>query len=208
MKVRIRQAVTADVPALRALIDASVRGLQARDYSPAQIEGALGTVYGVDTQLIADGTYFVAEAVAEGESVSDTGAAGVPAAEANAASQFNARGRDWVIAGCGGWSKRKTLYGADHCAGREDTLLDPQEDAAKIRAFFIHPAWARRGIGSLILEASETAARSAGFTRLEMGATLTGVPFYSTRGYLALERIEVQLVNGASMPVVRMGKQI
>jgi GNAT superfamily N-acetyltransferase len=206
MDVRIRQAVPTDIPALRALIDASVRKLQARDYSIAQIEGALGTVYGVDTQLIADGTYFVAEAMTE--SVADTGAADVAAAKANPASQFNARRHDWVIAGCGGWSKRKTLYGADHCAGREDTLLDPQEDAAKIRAFFIHPAWARRGIGSLILEACETAARSAGFTRLEMGATLTGVPFYSTRGYVALERIEVPLENGASMPIVRMGKQI
>jgi GNAT superfamily N-acetyltransferase len=206
MKVRIRQAVPTDIPALRALIDASVRGLQARDYSPAQIEGALGTVYGVDTQLIADGTYFVAEAVAE--SVADTGAADALAAQTNPAVQFNARPHDWVVAGCGGWSKRKTLYGADHCTGREDELLDPQKDAARIRAFFIHPAWARRGIGSLILEACETAARSAGFTRLEMGATLTGVPFYSTRGYLALERIEVPLENGASMPIVRMGKQI
>jgi GNAT superfamily N-acetyltransferase len=207
MNVRIRQAVSMDIPALRALIDASVRRLQARDYSPAQIEGALGTVYGVDTQLIADGTYFVAE-VLPAEAKGQPGAADVAAAKANAASQSNARRHDWVIAGCGGWSKRKTLYGSDHCAGREDELLDPQKDAAKIRAFFIHPDWPRRGIGSLILEASETAARSAGFTRLEMGATLTGVPFYSTRGYLALERIEVQLQNGASMPVVRMGKQI
>jgi GNAT superfamily N-acetyltransferase len=206
MNVRIRQAVSIDIPALRALIDASVRGLQAQDYSASQIEGALGTVYGVDTQLIADGTYFVAEAVAE--TVAEPGAADLRAAETNPAAQFNAGPHDWVIAGCGGWSKRKTLFGSDHFAGREDELLDPQKDAAKIRAFFVHPAWARRGIGSLILEACETAARSAGFTRLEMGATLTGVPFYSTRGYVALERIEVPLQNGASMPIVRMGKQI
>jgi GNAT superfamily N-acetyltransferase len=187
VNVRIRQAVTADIPALRALIDASVRGLQARDYSPAQIENALATVYGVDTQLIADGTYLVAEVL-------------------NAETKTERSGP--VIAGCGGWSKRKTLYGADHCAGREDELLDPKKDAARIRAFFIHPDWARRGIGSLILEACETAARSAGFTRLEMGATLTGVPFYSTRGYVALERLEVPLEHGASMLIVRMAKQI
>ena len=89
-----------------------------------------------------------------------------------------------VIAGCGGWSKRKTLYGGDHCAGREDALLDPRHDAAKIRAFFVHPAWARRGLGSRILEVCEAAAASAGFRRLEMGATLTGVPLYLARGYV------------------------
>lgn len=187
MDVRIRQAVPNDIPVLRALIDASVRGLQARDYTPAQIESALATVYGVDTQLIADGTYFAAETDAAGAK---------PGAQKPA------------ITGCGGWSKRKTLYGADHCAGREDALLDPEHDAAKIRAFFVHPDWARRGIGSMILEACETAARAAGFTRLEMGATLTGVPFYQAKGYVALEPLEVPLENGASMPIVRMAKRI
>src|SRR5579863_4695634 len=137
MKVSIRKAIPADVPILRELIDASVRGLQAGDYTPTQIESALATVFGVDSQLIADGTYFVADAQ-QHESV--------------------------TIAGCGGWSKRKTLYGSDHWTGREDELLDPRVDAAKIRAFFVHPAWARRGIGSRILEACEIAASSAGFT--------------------------------------------
>ncbi len=185
MDLRLRQAVPADIPALRALIDASVRGLQAQDYTPAQIEGALATVYGVDTQLIADGTYLVAEVfLHEGA---------IP-------------GQQPVIAGCGGWSMRKTLYGADHCAGREDSLLDPQTDAAKIRAFFVHPKWARQGVGSVILEACESAARNAGFRRLEMGATLTGVPFYRSKGYAELERIDVPLGNGATMPIVRMGK--
>jgi N-acetylglutamate synthase-like GNAT family acetyltransferase len=178
----IRQATTGDIPRLRELIAASVRRLQAKDYTPGQIEGALASVYGVDTQLIADGSYFVAEVLtAEGEP---------------------------VIVGCGGWSKRKTLYGADHCAGREDSLLDPRTEAAKIRAFFIHPDWARRGIASSILEACEAAARNAGFTRLEMGATLTGVPFYRAKGYVELQRIEVPLESGASMPIVRMGKEI
>lgn len=185
MNFHLRPAVSADIPVLRALIDASVRGLQAQDYSPTQLESALQTVYGVDTQLIADGTYYVVEARSAEAAKSQT-----------------------VVVGCGGWSKRKTLYGGDQYAGREDLLLDPLQDAAKIRAFFIHPAWARRGIGSLILEACEDAARSAGFRRLEMGATLTGVPFYQAKGYVALEHLEVPLANGESLPIVRMAKQV
>jgi GNAT superfamily N-acetyltransferase len=177
MDLTLRQAVAADIPALRVLIDASVRGLQAADYTPAQIEGALQSVYGVDSQLIADGTYFVVEAEA-------------------------------AIVGCGGWSKRKTLFGGDRWSGREDALLIPQQDAAKIRAFFVDPRWVRRGIGSVILEACEKAAAAAGFTRFEMGATLTGVPLYSARGYVALENIEAPLANGESLMVVRMEKRI
>ena len=184
--------MSADVPVLRALIDASVRGLQAQDYTPSQIESALATVYGVDTQLIADETYFVGEA---GPSVG----AG--------ASAVQEHGPDPVIVGCGGWSKRKTLYGGDQWAGREAALLDPQQDAAKIRAFFVHPAWARRGIGSMILEACENAALAAGFTRFEMGATLTGVQLYQARGYVALENLEVPLANGESLSIVRMEKR-
>ena len=145
--------------------------------SPGQIEGALETVYGVDSQLIADGTYFVVEA-------------------------------EKIIAGCGGWSKHKTLFGGDRWTAREDSLLDPRHDAAKIRAFFVHPDWVRRGIGSMILEACEKAATAAGFTRLEMGATLTGVPLYSARGYGALETLDVPLQNGESIRVVRMQKRV
>jgi len=188
MSIRIRPAVSADIAVLRELIDASVRGLQSHDYTPAQIEGALATVYGVDTQLISDGTYFVAE-ISAVTNVQET--AEVP-----------------VIVGCGGWSKRKTLYGGDQWTAREAALLDPKNDAAKIRAFFIHPSWARRGIGSLILEACENAAVAAGFTRFEMGATLTGVPLYQVRGYVALENLEVPLGNGESLPIVRMEKRI
>jgi GNAT superfamily N-acetyltransferase len=113
-----------------------------------------------------------------------------------------------VLAGCGGWSKRKTLYGSDHCAGREDALLDPDHDAAKIRAFFVHPDWARRGVGSRILEVCETAAVAAGFRRLEMGATLTGVPLYLARGYVEEEHREVPLRPGVSLPIVRMVKRL
>ncbi len=172
----IRIAQEADVPALERLIDASVRGLQAEDYSPAQIDAALRKVFGVDSQLIADGTYLAVEN-AEGE-----------------------------IVGCGGWSKRKTLYGGDVWVAREDSLLDPAKDAAKIRAFFVHPAWARRGIGSLILEACEQAATVAGFTRFEMGATLTGVPLYRARGYTELEPLAVPIGDGLTLPIVRMEK--
>ena len=111
------------------------------------------------------------------------------------------------IVACGGWSKRKTLYGGDQYAGREDSLLDPSRDAAKIRAFFVHPDWARRGIGSLILEACENAAVEAGFTRLEMGATLSGVAFYRAKGYARL-RTRSPLGNGEALPIVKMAKEI
>jgi GNAT superfamily N-acetyltransferase len=175
--ILLRLAVPSDVPVLRTLIDLSVRGLQARDYTQAQIDSALKSVYGVDSQLIADGTYFVAEAHGS-------------------------------VVGCGGWSKRKTLYGGDQWTGREPEPLDPQHDAAKIRAFFVHPAWARRGIGSMILEACEKAAVDAGFHRLEMGATLSGIPLYEAYGYVALERLEVPLADGLSLGIVRMAKEI
>src|SRR5580704_9055926 len=181
MSIHLRKATTADIPRLREVIEASVRGLQAEDYSPAQIEGALRSVYGVDSQLIADGTYLVAEVTES------------PKPE---------------IIACGGWSKRKTLYGGDQFAGREDSLLDPANDAAKIRAFFVHPAWARRGIGGMILAACEVAAMAAGFRRLEMGATLTGVPFYREKGYVELETADVALENGLTLPIIRMGKNI
>ena len=183
MKVQVRKAVPADVPRLCEIIEASVRSLQAADYSPAQIEGALKSVYGVDSQLITDGTYFAAE-VMESET------------------------RQAHVVACGGWSKRRTLYGGDQYVGREDSLLDPSRDAAKIRAFFVHPDWARRGIGTLILEACENAALEAGFTRLEMGATLSGVAFYRAKGYAEVENQVVPLGNGEELPIVKMAKTV
>ncbi|HZU22674.1 MAG TPA: GNAT family N-acetyltransferase [Terriglobales bacterium] len=182
MPFALRKACLSDVPELAALITKSVRGLQAGHYTPAQIEGALVSVYGVDTQLIADGTYFVVEA---------TTRTAAP-----------------VIAGCGGWSKRKTLFGGDQYRGREADLLNPATDAAKIRAFFVHPEWVRQGIGSMILSACESAAFDAGFRRLEMGATLSGVAFYKAAGYRETRSIEVPLGNGAVLPIVCMEKQI
>jgi GNAT superfamily N-acetyltransferase len=177
----LRLATEQDIPALHALIEASVRGLHAGDYTPAQIEGALGTVLGLDTQLITDRTYFIAESLDQNSKQRST-------------------------AGCGGWSKRKTLFGADRGPGRAPELLDPAIDAAKVRAIFVHPDCARRGLGSLILAAVENAARQAGFCRFEMGSTLTGVPLYRLKGYVEVERIAVPLGNGEALPVVRMVK--
>jgi GNAT superfamily N-acetyltransferase len=174
----------------------SVRGLQADDYSQKELEGAIDSVYGVDTQLILDGTYFVAEAIPEEfaeefakDIVKDATVSGP------------------IIVACGGWSKRKTLYGADHFTGREDTLLDPQTDQAKIRAFFVHPDWARQGIGTLLLEQCEAAAQAAGFKSFEMGATLTGVPMYKARGYEPIEELTVPLNNGEALAIVKMQKR-
>lgn len=179
---KIRLATPEDIPALRELIDQSVRALQRDDYSAEQLEAALGTAYGVDTQLIADETYYIVEAV---------GATG-----------------ERVLAACGGWSMRKTLYGSDHGPYRDNAILDPAREAAKIRAFFVHPDWTRRGIASLILKTCEDAAYARGFRRFEMGATLTGVPMYAARGYAKGEQIEVPLPNGLSLTVVRMGKTL
>jgi GNAT superfamily N-acetyltransferase len=179
----IRPAVVADIPVLRVLIDASVRQLQSADYTPAQIDCALRTVFGVDSQLIDDGTYLLVQTVPPDS------------------------GRSPVIVGCGGWSKRKTLYGGDRWRDRQDDLLDPATEAAKIRAFFIHPDWARQGIGTLLLDACEAAARAAGFRRFEMGATLTGAKLFQERGYLARERLEVPLEGDITLPVIHMVKE-
>jgi len=132
-----------DIPKLEALIPISVKKLRARQYSRAQMEPALGSVFGVDRQLIRDGTYFVVE-------------------------------RDSQIIGCGGWSKRNSLFGGDSGRSDEDALLNPECDPARIRAFFIHPGWARRGIGRCILAACESAIQTAGFHFVELVATLTG----------------------------------
>jgi len=171
----IRIATAADIPALNGLIEASVCGLQAGDYSPAQLDAALGSVFGVDRQLIADETYFIAE-------------------------------RNGRLLGCGGWSRRRTLFGADAVADRDDSLLIPGLDAARIRAFFVHPESARQGVGAAILSACEAAAVHAGFTALELGATLTGVPFYRRYGYEAVEQRDAPLPGGDSLAIVAMRK--
>jgi GNAT superfamily N-acetyltransferase len=176
----IRPAEAADIDELRSLIERSVRQLQRNDYTPAQIEGALGHALGLDTQLIEDGTYFAA----------------VPLS------------RPDIIAGCGGWSFRKTLYGSDHGPHREVGLLDPATEPAKIRAIFVHPEWARQGLGTQILKHCEDAAQRAGFRTLEMGSTLTGVPLYSLKGYERREDVGVPLPNGEVLPIVHMVKTL
>jgi len=175
--ISLRLATATDIPALHRLIENSVRGLQGGEYTERQIDGALGHTLGLDTQLIADGTYFVAE----------TGG---------------------MLVASGGWSFRKTLFGSDGGPGRAAELLDPASDTAKIRAIFVHPAWARRGLGSRILEHCEHAARAAGFVRVEMGSTLTGVPLYGLKGYRWVSQVDVPLPNGEVYPVIRMEKTI
>jgi len=186
-KLRYRLATPTDIPRIRALIDRSVRELQAGDYTPAQIDEALRTYLSLDTQLITDQTYFVVE---------DSSAP-----------------PDAPLVASGGWSPRRTLCGGDtslggdnNPAGRDSNRLDPATDAAKIRAFYVRPDWARRGIGSKILALCENAARAAGFTRFEMGATLTGVPLYARHGYIEVERLALPFSNGDSLPIVRMVK--
>ena len=179
MKFRMRAATVEDSATIGGVIEASVRGLQAGDYSAAQIEGALATVFTVDSQLIADGTYFVAFAES-GE-----------------------------LAGCGGWSSRTKLCGGDHhLHAMEAGGTDSAEDTAKIRAIFVHPKFARMGLGSLILAAAEEAAEARGFRRFEMGSTLTGVALYTLKGYCERLRFRVAVGGGETIEVVRMVKEI
>ena len=173
----IRKAVMQDIPRIEALIDASVRALQAGDYSAEQIERALKLVFGVDRRLIEDGTYFVTLDADE-------------------------------LTACGGWSYRRTLFGADAIHSRDDTELRPGDEPAKIRAFFVSPAWARRGLASQLLRTCEAAAAARGFTALELGATLTGAPLYARHGYLAVEHLQTPLADGHVMAVLRMAKSL
>lgn len=173
--VNLRRALLSDVDALGAVIAASARGLSGGDYTPAQVEGALRGAFGVDTQLIRDGSYFVIECGAR-------------------------------IAGCGGWSRRRTLFGSDARPDRDATELDPDKDAAKIRAFFIHPDFARRGLGTLLLERCEREAVMHGFRRFEMMATLPGIRLYAARGYVGGARVEWPLGEGLTIPFVPMVK--
>jgi len=171
----LRRATLQDVPAIEALISVSAYGLSAGDYSHAQIEAALRSAFGVDTQLLRDGSYLVAEVNGE-------------------------------LAACGGWSFRRTLFGSDARADRDPQTLDPRIDAAKIRAFFVHPKYARRGIGTALLTRCEEAARARGFTRFELMATLPGVRLYQARGYQPGELIRWPLPGGPAIEFVPMSK--
>lgn len=174
----VRTATLEDIDALQALIAVSARGLNREHYTPEQVESILKYVYGVDTQLIRDQTYYTVQA---GE----------------------------TIIGCGGWSRRKTLYGGDqHKADAPDNLLDPATDAARIRAFFVHPDWARKGIGSILMRTCEQAAKQAGFRKMELMATLTGELLYARFGFEVVEETDVILADGNVMKVRRMTKTI
>jgi GNAT superfamily N-acetyltransferase len=177
MEISLRVATMEDIPALQELIPESARGLSQGYYTPQQIESAIKYVFGVDTQLIADKTYYIAETGGQ-------------------------------VVGCGGWSKRKTLYGGDQMKAGQDPLLDPNADAGRIRAFFIHPDWARKGIGRRIIEACEEAAQADGFTRMELGATLPGEPLYAAMGYEVTDRFDIPMVDGTTLPCAHMKKQL
>jgi GNAT superfamily N-acetyltransferase len=169
----LRLATLADVPALRALIDASVRALSTDYYSDEQIASSLRYVFGPDTQLIADQTYYVIEP-------------------------------EGTIVASGGWSRRATLYGGDQLKGAADSLLDPTREAARIRAFFVHPAWARRGLARQLYEACVRAAQAAGFQELELASTLPGTPLYRALGFEPVEELVHEMPDGVGLPVIRM----
>jgi GNAT superfamily N-acetyltransferase len=173
----LRKATLDDRPALEKLIAESARGLSHPDYTDTQVEAALGSAFGVDSELIADGTYFVAEA-------------------------------DGRLVGCGGWSRHATLFGSDAQPGRRSELLDPARDSARIRAFFVHPDWARRGIGRAILEKSEAEARAHGFRSAELLATLPGHRFYRALGYSGDEWAEYPLADGLTIDFIPMRKSL
>ncbi|OFW08809.1 MAG: hypothetical protein A3H96_08125 [Acidobacteria bacterium RIFCSPLOWO2_02_FULL_67_36] len=173
MTITIRLAKADDVPALEELIPRSARELSWPYYTHAQIEAAIRYVFGVDSQLIADGTYYVAL-------------------------------EDDRVVGCGGWSRRRTLYGGDQRPMGAGALLDPSVDGARIRAFFVSGRHARQGIGALILAACAEAARSSGFSRLELMSTLPGVPFYERHGFREVERVIDTLPDGTAIEFVRM----
>lgn len=174
--VTVRAAVRADVPVLEALVAASAQALGRDFYTPEALAMAIRHVFGVDTDLVDDGTYLVAEV-------------------------------DGRIAGCGGWSRFGTLFGGDQFEGRSNARLVPGQDAARIRAMFIDPAFARRGVGSAIMAAGEDAARAAGFDRLALMATLSGVDFYRAHGFVAEPGITVD-AGGVAVPFVPMNKAL
>ena len=173
----IRKAQPADIPVLQELIARSARELSIGYYTPAQTDAAIRHVFGVDSQLIADGTYFVVEL-------------------------------EGAIVACGGWSRRRTLFGGDQAKAASDPLLDPATEPARIRAFFVDPRMARRGLGRRLIEECSRAADTAGFRRLELVATLPGEPLYAAAGFAVAERFELALPGDVRVPVARMRRTL
>lgn len=178
LPLRLRIATPDDIATLDAFIPQSVRGLSRDIYTEQQIESALTHIFGIDTQLVQDQTYFVVES-AEG-----------------------------TLAGCGGWSFRQTLFGGDQMKADADPLLDPATDAARVRAFFVSPDFARQGVGSLLMQTCLDAARAAGFHRLELMATLPGVPLYRRWDFIASPQVDVLLPDGVTVPFVPMHRAL
>lgn len=177
MSLKIRPANFEDLPRMQQLIVESVRGLSKDHYSNAQIESSIKYIFGVDTQLLTDGTYYVVE--------------------------DNKR-----LAACGGWSKRETLYGGDQHKSLSDPLLNPAVDPARIRAFFVHPDFARQGIGRMLIEFCEAEVIKGGFHSTQLGATLPGVPLYEAMGYQSIKRESVEMPDGEHIDVVQMNKTL
>ena len=173
----IRRATMDDVPALERLVERSIRALSAGHYDAAQVESSLRHLYGIDTVLVQDGTYLVME-------------------------------MEGALAGCGGWSFRQTPFGGDNAeAVRDDAgRRIPGRDAAVMRAYFVDPAWTRRGIARKLLTACEAAAREAGFDRFELTSTSMGRAMYAACGYRAVEPVDVALPDGQHLPHVLMVK--
>jgi GNAT superfamily N-acetyltransferase len=174
--LHIRLAAAADEPVMRALMNRAIAELL-KPYLPPNGIAASFEIMGLDSQLIADGTYFA---------VTDNG----------------------QIVGCGGWSRRATLFGGDHTAGRNAALLDPKTEPARVRAMYTDPAHVRRGIGRMILDACERAAREEGFSAVELAATLAGEPLYSACGYHPIEPFTSRTSAGVEVPLIRMGKRL
>jgi len=179
-----RLAEFADKPAIVELMRASISENMKVFLSAEEIEAAKETM-GVDRTLLEDQTYFVIETVDAGETT-DTDKT--------------------IMVGCGGWGKRKTLYGGDQTLGRDDSLSDPSDDPARIRAMYTHPEWTRHGIGTLLLELGENAARDAGFKTIELGSTIPGEPLYLARGYKEVNRETMIADNGAENVIIKMLK--
>jgi GNAT superfamily N-acetyltransferase len=175
-----RIAQQTDTEVIRQLMQISIAENMKAFLSVSEIEAAKETM-GVDKTLIEDGTYFLIEIVHDDKT---------------------------VLVGCGGWGKRKTLYGGDHTVGRDDSFSDPDTEAARIRAMYTHPDWIRRGIGTLLLDLGEDAARKAGFKTIELGSTVPGEPLYIARGYVEVERRVETAANGSKNTVIKMVKPL
>ena len=209
LSLTLRPATLEDIPALTALITTSVRTLHSPFYTQAEIEGSLASVYGIDTTLVKDGNYFVFTIPSSGPPVN------LEKSHEQTEKEFRTGNNGDRIIACGGWSFRSTLYGGDQFSSRDDNnLMNPETDAAKMRAFFVHPDFIRLGIGGMMLEKCEEEARKNGFKRSEMGATFAGVPFYTKKGYeVLLEQgenglEEKKLGNGEVLRLVRMGRSL